>query len=144
MAWKLSSFWMRESYYTCLLTTFNCFLLKGFREALSTRVVHTFFKRGDAFEFDNYKGITVGPILAKLFAMILDKRLSEWAKQHGLCAKAKTRFRTSYFTKKLTKYECVCFARMWIHMDWKEYMQYDKTSITHGIKVPMVSPLTSS
>lgn len=46
--------------------------------------------------------------------------------------------------KKITKYECVCFAHMWIHMDKKEYMQYDKTSITHGIKDPMVSPLTSS
>jgi len=62
-----------------LLIMFNCFLAKGFPEALSTRVVHTLFKGGDAFEFDNYRGITVGPILAKLFAMILDKRLSEWA-----------------------------------------------------------------
>jgi hypothetical protein len=62
-----------------LLTTFNCFLTEGFPEALSTWVVHVFFKRGDASEFDNYKGITIGPILAKLFVMILDKRLSEWA-----------------------------------------------------------------
>ncbi len=51
-----------------------------------------FFKGGDAFEFDNYMGITVGPILAKLFAMILDKRLSEWAEQHGLCAKGQDGF----------------------------------------------------
>jgi hypothetical protein len=51
-------------------------------------VVHAFFKGGDASKFDNYRGITVGPILAKLFVMILDKRLSEWVKQHGLCAKA--------------------------------------------------------
>jgi hypothetical protein len=29
----------------------------------------------------------VGPILVKMFVMILDKRLSEWAKQHGLRAK---------------------------------------------------------
>jgi hypothetical protein len=65
-----------------LLTSFNCFLVEGFLEALSTRVVHVLFKGGDAFEFDNYRGITVGPILVKLFAMILDKRLSEWAKQH--------------------------------------------------------------
>jgi hypothetical protein len=34
-------------------------------------------KGGDASEFDNYKGITIGPIIAKLFAMILDKRLSK-------------------------------------------------------------------
>jgi len=62
-----------------LLTPFNCFLVKGFPEALSTGVVHALFKGGDASEFDNYRGITVGPILVKLFAMILEKRLSKWA-----------------------------------------------------------------
>jgi hypothetical protein len=79
-----------------LLTTFNCFLAKGFPETLSTRVVHVLFKRGDAFKFDNCKGIIVGPILAKLFTMILDKRLSEWAKQHGLRAKGQTGFRKNW------------------------------------------------
>jgi hypothetical protein len=81
-----------------LLTTFNCFLAEGFLKALSTRVFLTFFKRGDASEFDNYRGIMAGPILAKLFAMILDKRLSEWVEQHGLCAKGQTRFRKNYHT----------------------------------------------
>ncbi len=47
-------------------------MVEGFLEALSTGVIHVLFKRGDASEFDNYRGITVGPILAKLFAMILD------------------------------------------------------------------------
>jgi len=32
---------------------FNYFIAKGFPDALSTEVVHTLFKRGDAFEFDN-------------------------------------------------------------------------------------------
>jgi hypothetical protein len=70
-----------------LLTTFNCFLTKGFLKALSTRVVHALFNGVDVSKFDNYRGIMVGPILAKLFAMILDKRLSEWVEQHGVCAK---------------------------------------------------------
>ncbi len=61
-----------------LLTTFNYFLAKGFLEAFSIGVVHALFKGGDASEFDNYREITIGPILAKLFAMMLDKRLSEW------------------------------------------------------------------
>ncbi len=59
-----------------LLTTFNHFLVEGFPEALFTGVAHALFKGGDAFEFDNYRGITVGPILAMLFVMILDKRLN--------------------------------------------------------------------
>jgi len=81
-----------------LLTTFNCFLAKGLTKALSTKVVHTLFKRGDASEFDNYRGIMVGLILAKLFTMILDKRLSKWAEQHGLRAKGQARFRKDYRT----------------------------------------------
>jgi hypothetical protein len=81
-----------------LLTTFNSFLAKGFPEALSTKVVHVFFKGGNASEFDNYMGITVGPILAKLFVMILDKKLNEWAEQHGLRAKGQAGFHKDYRT----------------------------------------------
>jgi hypothetical protein len=40
----------------------------------------------------------VGPTLAKLFAMILDKRLSEWVEEHGLCAKGQDGFRKVYHT----------------------------------------------
>jgi hypothetical protein len=81
-----------------LLIMFNCFLEEGFRETLSTGVVHALFKGGDASEFDNYKGITVGPILAKLFTMILDKRMSKWAEQHGLRAKGQARLCKDYPT----------------------------------------------
>jgi hypothetical protein len=56
------------------------------------------FKGGNASKFDNYRGITIGPILAKLFVMILDKRLSEWAEQHRLRAKGQTKFRQDYRT----------------------------------------------
>jgi hypothetical protein len=81
-----------------LLTTFNYFLAKGFPKALSTGVIHAFFKGGDASEFDNYMGITIGLILAKLFATILGKRLSEWAEQHGLRAKGQVGFCKDYST----------------------------------------------
>jgi hypothetical protein len=81
-----------------LLITFNYFLEEGFPEAFCTGVVHTLFKGGDASKFDNYRGITVGPILAKLFVMILEKRLSEWVEQHGLRAKGQAGFRKNYRT----------------------------------------------
>ncbi len=61
-------------------------------------MVHVLFKEGDASKFDNYRGIMVGPIVAKLFAMILDKRLNEWVEQHVLCAKGQARFRKDYHT----------------------------------------------
>jgi hypothetical protein len=76
-----------------LLITFNYFLAKGFPEALSIGMVHALFKGGDASEFDNYRGIIIGLILTKSLAMILDKRLSEWAEQHGLRAKGQAGFR---------------------------------------------------
>ncbi len=79
-----------------LLIAFNYFLAEGFLKALSTGVVHMLFEGGDASEFDNYRGIMVRPILAKLFVMILDKRLSEWVEQHGLRAKGQARFRKDY------------------------------------------------
>jgi hypothetical protein len=81
-----------------LLTTFNCFLEEGFPEALSTRVVHVLFKGGNASKFDNYMGIIVGRVLAKLFAMILGKKLNEWVEQHGLCAKGQIGFHKNYRT----------------------------------------------
>jgi len=81
-----------------LLTAFNCFIVEGFPKALSTRVIHALFKGGNASKFDNYRGITVGPILAKLFVMIFNKRLSEWAKQHALCAKGQIGFCKDYRT----------------------------------------------
>jgi hypothetical protein len=81
-----------------LLTTFNSFLAKGFPKALSIGVVHALFKGDDASKFDNYKGITIGPILAKLFVMILDKRQKEWVEQHGLLAKGQAGFHKDYHT----------------------------------------------
>jgi hypothetical protein len=81
-----------------LLTSFNCFLAEGFLKPSSFGVVHALFKRGDAFKFDNYRGITIEPILAKLFTMILDKMLNKWAKQHGLHAKGQIGFCKDYHT----------------------------------------------
>jgi hypothetical protein len=81
-----------------LLIVFNCFLTESFAKAFSTGVVHALLKEGNASTFDNYRGIIVGPILAKLFVMILDNRLSEWAKQHGLRAKGQAGFHKDYRT----------------------------------------------
>jgi hypothetical protein len=132
-----------------LLTSFNCFLEEGFPEALSIRVVHAFFKGGNASKFDNYRGIMIGPILAKLFAMIFNKRLNEWVKQHGLRAKGQTGFCKDYRTtdqffilrtlikqskakknhfitvlwtlkKRLILCHVKCFGRCWLASRWKD------------------------
>ncbi len=79
-----------------LLIVFKSFLAKDFPKTFSTGVVYVLFKGGDAFEFDNYRGITVEPILAKLFTMIINKRLSEWVEQHGPHVKNQVGFRKDY------------------------------------------------
>ncbi len=46
----------------------------------------------------NYRGITVGPVFAKLFAMIIERRLASWAEVHGVKARGQVGFRKNYRT----------------------------------------------
>ena len=41
----------------------------------------------------NYRGITVGSVIAKLFAMSLDHRIAVWAEGEGIKAKRQAGFR---------------------------------------------------
>ena len=41
------------------------------------------FKKGDPMNHSNYRGLAVGPPMAKLYASILTRRLSLWAKANG-------------------------------------------------------------
>jgi hypothetical protein len=63
---------------------FNKLLSEGFYSSLAVGVIHALFKRGDASFVDNYRGITVGPMIAKPFAMVLESRLSSWAERKGI------------------------------------------------------------
>ncbi len=46
----------------------------------------------------NYRGITVGSVIAKLFAMILDHRIAVWAEDEGIKAKGQAGFRKDFCT----------------------------------------------
>ncbi len=65
---------------------------------MSTGVIHALHKGGDALQFENYRGITVGPVLAKVFAMILEAWLSSWAEEKGLRARGPAGFRKDFRT----------------------------------------------
>ncbi len=67
-----------------LQIVFNQLLQQGYLVGLFTRVIHALHKGGDALQFENYKEITVGPEFTKVFAMILEARLSNWAEERGL------------------------------------------------------------
>ncbi len=64
-----------------LLIAFNKILHEGYCESLSIGIIHALYKGGDCSQFDNYRGITVGPVLAKVFAMILESRISQGGDQ---------------------------------------------------------------
>jgi hypothetical protein len=77
---------------------FNKLLQQGYSTGLSTGIIHALHKGGDALQFDNYKGIMVGPILAKVFAMILEAQLNNWAEERGLRARGQAGFRKDFRT----------------------------------------------
>ncbi len=77
---------------------FNKLLQQGYSTGLFTGVIHALHKGGDALQFENYRGITVGPVLAKVFAMILKARLSSWVEKRGLRARGQASFRKNFCT----------------------------------------------
>ncbi len=81
-----------------LQIVFNKLLQQGYSASLSIGVIHALHKGDDALQFDNYMGITVGPVLAKVFAMILEARLSSWVEERGLRAKGQAGFRKDFRT----------------------------------------------
>ncbi len=81
-----------------LQIVFNKLLQQGYSACLFTRVIHALHKGGDALQFENYKGITMGHVLAKVFAMILEARLSNRAKERGLRARGQVGFRNDFRT----------------------------------------------
>ena len=59
-----------------LLWLFNCMLAGHFPERLSVGLITAVYKSGDKSDMSNYRGITVGSVIAKLFAMILEQRIA--------------------------------------------------------------------
>jgi altronate dehydratase len=81
-----------------LLIAFNKILREGYCESLSIGIIHALYKGGDCSQFDNYRGITVGPVLAKVFTMILESHISKWAETNDLRAKGQVGFRKDFKT----------------------------------------------
>ena len=71
---------------------------QGFPDHCSIGVIHPIFKAGDPADPMNYRGITVGDIIGKLYATILDQRLSTWAEDVGVRAQGQAGFRRSFRT----------------------------------------------
>ena len=55
-------------------------------------------KKGDTTDPNNYRGITVGHVLGKLYAIVINNRLTDWLESRGLRAKGQAGFRKGYRT----------------------------------------------
>ena len=81
-----------------LLWLFNCMLASHFPERLSVGLIAAVYKSGDKSDMSNYRGITVGSVIAKLFAMILEQRIASWAEEHAVKAKVQAGCRKDFRT----------------------------------------------
>ena len=77
----------------CLLWLFNCMLFSHFPARLSVRLITALSKSGDKLDMGNCRGITVGSVVAKLFAMPLEQRIASWAEEHAVRAKGQAGFK---------------------------------------------------
>ncbi len=67
-------------------------LVSHFPKQSSVGLITAVYKSGNKSDMSNYRGITVGSVIAKLFAMILDHRIPVWAEDEGIKAKGQERF----------------------------------------------------
>ena len=81
-----------------LATTFTQMLSHGVPDSWCLGVIHPIFKSGDCNDPSNYRGITVTSVLAKLFAMVIEARLSNWAETNNLRATGQAGFRKDHRT----------------------------------------------
>jgi hypothetical protein len=74
------------------------FTSASYPEDWCTGIICPIFKKGDPMDCSNWRGITAGSILGKVYAMILEKRLDSWVENGGLRADFQAGFRKSYRT----------------------------------------------
>ena len=81
-----------------LAMTFAHVLEHGVPQSWCTGVIHPIFKAGGANDPGNYRGITVTSVLAKMFAMILETRMSAWVEGQNPRAEGQAGFRKDFRT----------------------------------------------
>ena len=79
----------------CLVSLFTAILNGKYPEQLSTGLITAVHKKGDKADLNNYRPITVIPVLAKLFASVLTRRLADWTERNNLRAPTQAGFRAN-------------------------------------------------
>jgi len=108
-----------------------------FPVSCSDAAISAVFKEGDPACEDTYHGIAVGNVLGKVFSMVLDQRLSQWAEDNGHSAQAQgMRTTAQLFVPRhvVDKHRMqkkgglfCCFAdlkKAWDSVDWRLLLQW--------------------
>ena len=82
----------------CLLWLFNCMLVSHFPERLSVGLITVAYESGDKTDMSDYRGITSGSVIIKLFAMRLEQRTPSWGEEHAVKATGQAGFRKDFRT----------------------------------------------
>ena len=81
----------------CVAALFNSFAVVGcLPHSWALSSITPIHKSGDTAVPSNYRGIAVGTVLAKLYASMINSRLSRWAECHGLRAQGQAGFREDH------------------------------------------------
>ena len=91
--------YLSESSLELIRSMFNGILhARSFPESWATGTIIPIFKSGEKNQPNNYRGITLLPILAKLFTSIIAERLKDWAHLSGLLGDCQFGFREGFST----------------------------------------------
>lgn len=83
---------------TPIAAVFNTVFQTSFPASQSIGRLCPIFKSGDMHDMDNYRGITVSTVLSKLYATVLERRISSWAEANGRRATGQAGFRQDHRT----------------------------------------------
>lgn len=82
-----------------LVKLFNEIFNSGvFPDAWSKSIIIPLFKKGDANNPENYRGISLLSVISKVFTYILNKRLTSWAEEEHKICEEQAGFRKNYAT----------------------------------------------
>ena len=69
-----------------------------FPEDWSTSIISPIPKKGDTCKPSNYRGISLQPVISKIYINILNKRLTQWSDENEIIGEEQAGFRKSYST----------------------------------------------
>lgn len=82
-----------------LVTLFNCFFNKGsLPQKWGTSLLTMLYKKGDKANWANYRPLAVTLVIAKVYGLVLNARLSKWAEANHVHCPAQVGFRPGHST----------------------------------------------